>query len=57
MVMKLNNEVEIDGEDDEEKMPSLEDVDDVCVKYPVDREKFMVRRALNIHMKLDAFKG
>jgi hypothetical protein len=36
MVMKLNNEVEFDGEDEEEKMPSLEDVDDVYVKCPVD---------------------
>jgi hypothetical protein len=57
MVMKLNNEVEIDGEDEEEKMSSLENADDVCVKYPVEREKFVVRRALNMHIMVDASKG
>jgi hypothetical protein len=36
MVMKTNNKVEIDGEDEEEKMSPLEDADDVCVEYQVE---------------------
>jgi hypothetical protein len=55
--MKPNNKVEIDGEDEEEKMSSLENADDVCVKYLVEREKFVVRRALNMHIMVDASKG
>jgi hypothetical protein len=36
MVMKTNNKVEIDGEDEEEKMSPLKDADDVCVEYQVE---------------------
>jgi hypothetical protein len=36
MIMKANNKVKTDGEDEEEKMPLLEDADDVCVEYPVE---------------------
>jgi hypothetical protein len=57
MVMKLNNEVEIDGEDEEEKMSSMEDADDVCVKYLVEAEVLMVRRILNMHIKVDDLEG
>jgi len=53
MIIKTNNEVETSGEDKEEKMTSLEDVDDVCVEYPVKGEIFVVRRALNMHVKVD----
>jgi hypothetical protein len=35
MIIKTNNEVKTSGEDEEEKMTSLEDVDNVCVEYPV----------------------
>jgi hypothetical protein len=57
MVMKTNNEVEIDGEDKEKKIPPLEDADDGCVKYLVKGEAFMVRRTLNIHVKVDDLEG
>jgi hypothetical protein len=53
MIIKTNNEVKTSGEDEEEKMTSLEDVDDVCVEYPVKGEIFVVRRALNMHVKVD----
>ena len=36
MVMKVNDEVDIDGKDGEKRMPPLKDVDDVCVEYLVD---------------------
>jgi hypothetical protein len=34
-------------------MSSLEDVDDICVKYPVGRETVVVKRALNMHVIMD----
>jgi len=46
--MKANNEVKTDEEDEEEKMPSLEDADGICVEYPVKGDKFVVRKALNM---------
>jgi hypothetical protein len=55
MVMKAKNEVEVDGEDEEEKMPPLKD--DVCVEYLVKGEAFMVMRALNMHIKVDYLEG
>jgi hypothetical protein len=57
MVMKTNNEVETDKEEKEEKIPPLEDADDVCVKYLVEGEVLMVRRTLNIHIKVDDLEG
>jgi hypothetical protein len=57
MFMKSNNEVETDGKDGEEKMPPLEDADDICVEYLVEGEALMVRRALNMHVKVDDFEG
>ena len=53
MVMKDNNEVETDGEDEKEKMPILEDADDVCVEYVIKGKTLMIRRALNMHVKVD----
>jgi hypothetical protein len=55
--MKTNNEVETDGEDEEEKMPSLNDANDVCVEYPVEEEALVVRRALYMHVKVDDLEG
>jgi hypothetical protein len=57
MVMKANDEVEIVEEDKEEKMLPLKDVDNVCVDYPVKGETFIVRRELNMHVKVDDLKG
>jgi len=54
--MKANNEVETNG-GDEEKMPPFKDADDVCVEYPVEGETLVVRRALNIHAKVDDSEG
>ena len=57
MVMKSNNDVKIDGQDEEEKMPPQKDANDVCVKYSVEEEKLVVRRALDMHAKVDASKS
>jgi len=57
VVMKVNNRVKTDGEDEDEKMSSLEVTNDVCVEYPVEGEAFMVRRVLNIHIKVDDSGG
>jgi hypothetical protein len=57
MVMKANNQVEIDGEDEEEKMSPLENTDNICVEYLVERGELVVRRALNIHVKVDDLDG
>jgi hypothetical protein len=38
MIMKANNKVKTDEEDEEKKMPLLEDADDVCVEYPVEED-------------------
>jgi hypothetical protein len=57
MVLKANNEVETGGEDEEEKMPPLEDVDDVCLEYLVKGEALVVRRAINMHVKVDDLEG
>ena len=56
MVMKANNEVETDEEDEEEKMPQLKDADDVYVEYLVEGETLVVRRTLNIHVKVNDSK-
>jgi hypothetical protein len=57
MIMKANNKVETNGEDEEEKMPPLEDANDVCVEYPVEGEALVVRRELNMYVKVDDSGG
>jgi len=57
IVMKVNNGVKTDGEDEDEKMPPLEVADDVCVEYPVEGEALMVRRVMNMHVKVDDSGG
>jgi len=54
--MNTNNEVETDEEDEEKKMPPLEDVDDVCVEYLVEGE-VVVRRGEDMHVKVDDSEG
>ena len=56
MVMKANNEVEIDEEDEDEKMPPLEDVNDVCVKNMIEVDALVIRRALNMHFNMAIWK-
>jgi hypothetical protein len=51
--MKANNEVKTDGEDEREKMPPLEDVEDVYVEYLIKGDTLMLRRVLNMHVKMD----
>jgi len=53
MIMKANNKVKINREDKEEKMPPLKNVNDVYVEYLVEKETLVVRRALNMHVKVD----
>jgi hypothetical protein len=57
MIMKANNKVETNREDKEEKMPPLKNVNDVYVEYLVERETLVVRRALNMHVKVDDSEG
>jgi hypothetical protein len=57
MIMKANNKVETNEEDEEEKMPPLKDADDVYVKYPAEGETLVVRRALDMHVRLDDLEG
>jgi hypothetical protein len=56
MVMKVNNEVDTDGNDENRKMPPLKDVDDVCVEYLVEEETLVMRISLNIHVNVDNLK-
>jgi len=56
MIMKANNEVETDGEEEKEKMLSLEDINDVCVGNLIEGKTLVVRRALNMHVKMDDSK-
>jgi hypothetical protein len=51
--MKANNEVETNEKDEEEKMSPLKDDDDVYVKYLAEGETLVVRRALDMQIKLD----
>ena len=51
--MKANNEVETDEEDEDEKMPPLEDVNDVCVENMIEADALLIRRALNMHVNMD----
>ena len=55
--MKANNEVKIDEDDEDEKMPPLEVVDNVYVEYPVEGKTLMVRRVLNMHVKVNDLEG
>ena len=57
MVMKSNNEVETNREDEEKKIPLLEDVDNVYVECHVKGEALVVRRTLNMHIKVDDSEG
>jgi len=54
--MKVNNEVDTDGKDENRKMPQLKDVDDVCVEYLVEEETLVMRISLNIHVNVDNLK-
>ena len=56
MVMKVNNEIDTDGKDENRKMPQLKDVDDVCVEYLVEEETLVMRISLNIHVNVDNLK-
>ena len=57
MVMKANNEVVTNREDENEMIPPLEDADDVCLEYLVEGEALVVRRALNMHVNVDYLEG
>jgi hypothetical protein len=56
MVMKANNEVEIDEEDEDEKMPPLKDVNDVCVENMFEADALVIRKALNMHVNMDIWR-
>ena len=53
MVMKANNKVRLMRR---MKMSPLIDADDVCVEYLIKKETLVVRRALNMHVKVDDLK-
>jgi hypothetical protein len=56
MVMKANNEVEIDEEDEDEKMPPLKDVNEVCVENMFEADALVIRKALNMHVNMDIWR-
>jgi endo-1,4-beta-mannosidase len=53
MVMKATNKVRLMRR---MKMSPLTDADDVCVEYLIKKETLEVRRALNMHVKVDDLK-
>jgi len=57
MVVKANDEVEIDKEDKEEKMSPLKDVNDIYIEYLVNEKTFMVKRAPNLPTNMDVSEG
>jgi len=57
MVLKANNEVEIDEEDKKKKMSSLKDVNDIYIKYLVNEKTLVVKRALNLLINMDVSEG
>jgi hypothetical protein len=57
MVLKANNEVEIDEEDKKKKMSPLKDVNDIYIKYLVNEKTLVVKRALNLLINMDVSEG
>ena len=53
MITCVDGEVEIESEEDNDQMPSLEDACDDNVEYPVEGESLMARHDLNVQVKED----
>ena len=53
MITCVDGEVEIESEEDNDQMPSLEDACDDNVEYPVEGESLVARRALSSQVKKD----
>ena len=51
MIARVNGEVEIESEGNDNQMPSLEDDRDNDVEYPVEGESLMIRHALSAQVK------
>ena len=50
---RVDGEVETESEEDNDQMPSLEDVCDDNLEYPVEGESLVARRALSAQVKED----
>ena len=53
MIARIDGEVEIESEGDDDQIPSLEDACDDNVEYPVEGESLVERRALSAQVKED----
>ena len=53
MIARVDGEVETESEENDDQMPSLEDVCDNNVEYPVEGESLVVMRALSAQVKDD----
>ncbi|RVW89224.1 hypothetical protein CK203_032601 [Vitis vinifera] len=53
MIARVDGEMETESEENDDQMPSLEDVCDNNVEYPVEGESLVVRRALSAQVKDD----
>ena len=57
MIARVDGEVETESEENDDQMPSLEDVCDDNVEYPVEGESFVARRALSAQVKEDTWNN
>jgi hypothetical protein len=53
MIARVDREVEIESNNDDDQMPILEDVCDDDVEYPMEGESLVARRALSAQVKED----
>ena len=53
MIARIDGEVEIESEGDDDQIPSLEDACDDNVEYPIEGESLVARRALSTQVKKD----
>ena len=53
MIARIDGEVKIESEEDDDQIPSLEDAYDDNVEYPIEGESLVARRALSTQVKKD----
>jgi hypothetical protein len=56
MIARVDGEVETESDGDDDQMPILEDVCDDDVKYPMEGESLVARRALSAQVKEDGME-
>jgi hypothetical protein len=53
VILQDYNEIEIESDNTNDKMPPLEDASDENVMYPIKEESLVIRRTLNVQIKKD----